>query len=180
MSDSDSSEPAPARGPDGKFLPGNSGNPCGRPPGPQRSVEPARQLRRRVTAEVGGRARRMNIVDAVMRQLGDRALGGDVAAAREILRLAQAEKDKADKAAQAEAERLAKGAPLKKHNTYGFPYFGPEELEKALLDLDILVENEGRLFLRMWAKEAAFDRMDPDIRYGVGWRFGMGVDEHCI
>jgi len=183
MSETDQVGPAPKRAPDGKFLKGNSGNPKGRTPGPQGVPGLSPQLRRRVSTEVGGQKRRLNIVDAVMRQLGDRALEGDLAAAREILRIAQAEKAAGAKAAAGEAERMARGAPLKKHNTYGFPYFGPEKLEKALLDLDILVENEGRLFLRRWALNAAEARMGVDE--GDLWEAydrlnALRVDEQCI
>lgn len=98
----DGSEPAgQARGPDGRFLPGNSGNPGGRKPGSGGAPPIARTLRRRVKVKEGKGERRVNVVDAIVRQLQDRALQGDTAAAREVVRMAREQEAAAARAARA-------------------------------------------------------------------------------
>ncbi len=168
-------DPAPQRAPDGKFLKGNTGNRNGRPPGPQGQPGLSPPLRRRVSTDVSGKKRRLNIVDAVVRQLGDRALAGDLAATREFLRLAQAEKAAAVRAAEAEAEARAweeDNAPLPP------PVFmesSPSAMvELALRHLGAATEGEPRTgydgvsrpgdpILERWVVDAALDR-DPTLK----------------
>ena len=147
MHEPDTPEPAPQpaaqRAPNGKFLKGNTGNRKGRPPGPQGQPGLTPPLRRRVVAEISGKKRRLNIVDAVMRQLGDRALEGDLAAAREFLRIAQAEKAAAARAARDEAEARAweeENAPLPPLSFNGGRL--PSPVERVLFTLGAATEGE--------------------------------------
>lgn len=165
---------APQRAADGRFLKGSTGNRKGRAPGPQGQPGLTPPLRRRVSTEVGGKKRRLNIVDAVMRQLGDRALAGDLAASREFLRLAQAEKAAAARAAREEAEARAweeENAPLPKLRFNGGR--NPSPLERVLFTLGAATEGETETMgngdpythlptLAQWVVDAAHAR-DPGL-----------------
>ena len=178
MHEPDTPEPAPQpaaqRAPNGKFLKGNTGNRKGRPPGPQGQPGLTPPLRRRVVAEISGKKRRLNIVDAVMRQLGDRALEGDLAAAREFLRIAQAEKAAAARAARDEAEARAweeENAPLPPLSFNGGRL--PSPVERVLFTLGAATEGETETMgngdpythsaiLERWVVDAAYAR-DPTL-----------------
>jgi len=158
MSDKVPDQARPERGPNGRFLPGNSGNPKGRPHGGANASALSRQLRRRVSAEVDGRTRRMNIVDALVRQLGDRALEGDLAAAREVIRLAREE-------AAAEAKAAA-SVPPEPEPEIRYEIVDTPEWKTALWRLDGLItgEDEQKWRLKRWVVEAAFARR-PELRH---------------
>lgn len=171
MHATDPEDAAPERAADGKFLKGASGNRKGRAPGPQGCPGLTPPLRRRVSTDVSGKKRRLNIVDAVVRQLGDRALEGDLAAAREFLRIAQAEKAAAARAAQAAAEAGANQPPGPLTIVWGG---GPSTTEMALRALGAATEGEpsvgydgesrpGDTILDRWVVDAALDR-DPTLR----------------
>ena len=84
---------------------GQSGNPNGRPPG-HRNLAAALTavLRETVSVEVEGRNRDMTKLEAVTRQLVDKAVQGDPRLMRELI--AEIHKN------ESKAERLASGAPL--------------------------------------------------------------------
>lgn len=75
-----------------QFKPGSSGNPGGRKKAPKSLKDiVARQVGRKAKVKVNGRQRSMTQGQAVVQQLFDRALGGDVRAIREALALMRTE-----------------------------------------------------------------------------------------
>ncbi len=77
-----------------RFRPGQSGNPRGRPKGAQGVREfVARALGERVEAKENGRRRRISKLEAMVKQLINRAAGGDPRATQFVFALLRADKD---------------------------------------------------------------------------------------
>jgi len=69
-----------------RFKPGNSGNPKGRPAKPRGVAEAvARHLDKPMKVLVGGRARRISKREVLVHQLFERAMEGDLPAAKLVL-----------------------------------------------------------------------------------------------
>lgn len=145
----------------GRFRPGVSGNPQGRPRraamaaarGRAIAAEPTeleRALAQPVISHLVDAAGPISLAQAVVARLTDRALNnGDVAACRELLRLcAEAEAVAAERALlaaeQAEAEERAAQAAAR------------EEAERARA-AEETAQNDARFALELMAEQAAFD-----------------------
>ena len=88
-----------------RFRPGQSGNPRGRPKGARNfSTVIASALSERVAVTENGRRRRITKLEAAIKQLVNRAAGGDARTTALLIQLAQANEAKAN---QPDTERVA-------------------------------------------------------------------------
>lgn len=87
----------------GRFRPGQSGNPKGRPPGSKRQAPYELVLGRIVTITEGGVPRKMSARDAFLHALAKRGMEGDVLAGRLADELLSADRERADMLAGAQA-----------------------------------------------------------------------------
>lgn len=72
----------------GQFVKGQSGNPKGRPKGSQNTASVFLRLaRERVRVTISGRIRTITKLEAVMLQLINKAMAGDIRAAKDVLTL---------------------------------------------------------------------------------------------
>jgi hypothetical protein len=71
-----------------QFQKGRSGNPRGRPRGSGVQSALEKLLSRTVTATIDGERRKVPLTEALVLQLAQRALAGDIPASREILKIA--------------------------------------------------------------------------------------------
>lgn len=75
---------------DSQFTKGLSGNPKGRPKGSKNMMTMFNQIARElIDVKSNGRAKTMTHIEAILRQLMNRALSGDPRAAREVLQLSR-------------------------------------------------------------------------------------------
>jgi len=184
-------QPAPARGEvgygrppaSGRFRPGQSGNPHGRPrrpraptaPVPAERTELERALARQVDCHIDGVPRRVSLIRMVVSRLSERALLGDVVACRELARLwceaetlraareAEAARRAAEEAAAAEAAeaeaRAAARAELARRAWIAAlraDEDGMEDRDRALKVLDAAdVEDDRPVALHPWIVDAA-------------------------
>jgi len=135
----------------GRFLSGNTGNRSARKKGsggPLTRLTPP--LRRRVSVDVSGKKRRLNIVIAALRKLGDRAANGDPAAVRELLRIAR--ERKAAALAEAHIEEVTEAPQVVYRNA---PHFYAPWRLGVLTGTNKGWENAK---VRRWVGDAAFAR----------------------
>lgn len=152
MEDSDDDDDAvgygrPPRG--GRFQKGQSGNPKGRPKGAARPVDVTRVLNRLVKVAVDGKPGKVPVLEAVVMQITQRALTGDLAAVREILRLAERQGS-----TKASGGVTGAAGPV----DVAISFFNPAHCNEALMRLGIIAEADGRLRIMPWAVEAAMAR----------------------
>lgn len=137
-----------------RFQKGQSGNPKGRPKGSGIRSALDKVLERKVPITIDGKRRKVPVTEAIVTQLVHKALGGDAAARRDFLKIA-------DQAAQA---RAAEAATEKKSGglTVLLTRFGdPEGCTGALELLGATVEvgdGSGQLKIQPWVVEAAAAR----------------------
>jgi hypothetical protein len=80
-----------------RFKPGKSGNPKGRPKGSRNfDTALAKELRTRVTITENGRQRRATKQTAIIKQLTNKAAGGDMKATQTIIKASQPDEQFAD------------------------------------------------------------------------------------
>lgn len=91
-----------------QFKKGQSGNPRGRPKGSTLRSAVEKVLDRAVTVTIDGERRKVPITEALVMQLAQRALGGDLPAAREVLKIGNqvAQTRKEDEAADGNNLRI--------------------------------------------------------------------------
>lgn len=134
---------------DTRFRKGTSGNPKGRP---KRSSTPKpieKVLERNVTAVVDGARRSVPVMEAVGLQLAQRALAGDMAAMRELIKIV-------NQAVARQQEEVRAVEPLE----VKVIFVACDEPSLALDILDIVYgSTDKRTRLRNWVVQAALDRL---------------------
>lgn len=133
-----------------RFRKGQSGNPRGRRKGSGKLSAAERVLERKVTATVDGQRQKVAITEALVLQLTQRALAGDVRATREVLKIA-------DQLAAATPDPARKGPGI-----ITMRFVDPMDCNPALEALGVIVPVGDRYKISPWAVEAAMARR-PDL-----------------
>ena len=129
-----------------RFRKGQSGNPSGRRKGSGIRSALEKVLDRKVTATVDGERRKVPLTEALVLQLAQKALAGDVRSIREVLKIA-------DHVAAASPAR-----PEGKRLVIERRIIDPKDCSPALDLLGIVVPVDGRYRVAPWAVEAAMAR----------------------
>ena len=129
-----------------RFRKGQSGNPSGRRKGSGIRSALEKVLDRKVTATVDGERRKVPLTEALVLQLAQKALAGDVRSIREVLKI---------------ADQVAAASPVKpegKRLVIERRIIDPKDCNPALDLLGIVVPVDGRYRVAPWAVEAAMAR----------------------
>lgn len=128
-----------------RFQKGRSGNPKGRPKGSGVRSAVERVLERKVAVTVDGRRRKVPITEALVLQLGQRALAQDAGASRDFLKIA-------NQVAQARAD-----AESNTHvtNVEIVRFSQPGDCNRALEVLGVMSIVDGHYKIHPWVIEAA-------------------------
>lgn len=168
-----------------RWQPGQSGNPAGRPPRRRTLAAPAaveRALKGLVTVEIDGRPRRLPATEALAKVTLARALAGDTAARRDLLKIqAELELERAA-ARQARAERAcvaAEAAALAAEAEDDEPTF-PQNWSQAeflgvLESWNIVVRRHDGWRIRQWIAHAALQQ-GPAAEEDYPWAWRGLVD----
>lgn len=134
-----------------QFQKGQSGNPRGRPRGSGVRSALEKLLDRTVTATIDGERRKVPLTEALVLQLAQRALAGDIPASREILRIAdQVQESRPETNAK---ERLT--VLIKR-------FVDPKDCNPALEKLGVISGVAGAYRIEPWVVEAALAR-SPEL-----------------
>ena len=129
-----------------RFAKGRSGNPRGRPKGSKGHLGLGKMLQRKVSITVDGKRQSVELTEAVALQMSRQALAGNVAAARELFRIAQQQKDLE---AAIEASRPEPVTELR------LVMVDPKSCNPALEALGVITNVGGRFKIEPWVVEAA-------------------------
>ena len=131
-----------------RFQKGRSGNPRGRPKGSGVRSAVEKLLSQTVMATVDGRRRKVPLTEALVLQLAQRALAGDIAASREILKIAH----------QAPEEVPAETNAREKLTVLIRRFIDPRDCNPALEKLGAISGVDGGYKIEPWLVEAALAR----------------------
>lgn len=136
----------------GRFRPGVSGNPGGRPAKPRRPDVSAFEivLDKRVTATIGGKERELTLEEVLQQQTLKDALAGKRMAIRKILKMIE----KREAALQKKNRPRVTPIPIEVHHS-------SDNANEAMRILDIAAPDPtfaGRWKLNAWAAQAAISR----------------------
>ncbi len=129
-----------------RFRKGQSGNPGGRPLGSGTRSAAEKVLDRTVMATVDGQRRKVPLTEALVLQLAQRALAGDIKSTRELLRIA-------DQVAATRQVAAPKG-PL----VITRKIIDPKDCNPALDALGVIIPVGERYKIAPWVVEAAMAR----------------------
>lgn len=148
MDDETSPEPVGYRRPPrhSRFRKGQSGNPSGRRKGSGIRSALEKVLDRKVTATVDGERRKVPLTEALVLQLAQKALAGDVRSIREVLKIAD------------QVEAAAPARPEGKRQVIALRFIDPKDCNPALDLLGIIIPVGETYKVAPWAVEAAMAR----------------------
>ncbi len=131
-----------------RFAKGKSGNPKGRPKGKGVGNALANLINQHVTVTVDGAPRKMLLTEALVTSLAQRALAGNMVAAREFMKIAE-KVSVEQKAIEEKSERI---------DGFRHVIVDPKECNVPLEKLGVIEEVADCWRIRTWVVEAAMAR----------------------